>query len=54
MALANVSVVASTTGTLALQRASVPPAGQVLPGVVEVTVFSRVRSPVAGLLTVTV
>ena len=35
------------------QRVSVPPAGQVVPGVVEVTVLSSLWSPVPGVSTVT-
>jgi hypothetical protein len=35
-----------TTGTLALQRGSELPGGQLLPGVAELTVLARLRSPV--------
>ena len=43
-----------STVTLAVQAAgAVPEAGQVLPGVAEVTVSARTLLPVSGLLTVT-
>ena len=40
--------------TVAVQAGAVPPGGQLLPGVVEMTVLIRCLSPVSGLLTVTV
>ncbi len=49
----NVSVDAPTTVTVAVHRASVPPAGQLLPVVGEMTVLVRDWSPVSGLFTVT-
>ena len=49
----NVSVAAPMTGTVVVQRGSVPPAGQLLPAVVEVTVLANVLFPVSGLFTVT-
>ena len=36
-----------------MHRASVLPAGQLLPGVADVTVLTRILSPVSGFLTVT-
>ena len=39
--------------TVAVHAGSVPPGGQLLPWVVEVTVLTRSLSPVSGLLTVT-
>ena len=36
-----------------VHRASVLPAGQLLPAVAEVTVLTRILSPVSGLFTVT-
>ena len=36
-----------------MHRASVLPAGQLLPGVADVTVSTRILSPVSGLFTVT-
>ena len=50
----NVSVVALTTVTVAVQAGSVPPpTGQLFPAVAEVTVLARLRLPVSGLFTVT-
>ena len=40
--------------TVAVQAGLVLPAGQVLPGAVEVTVLTRCLSPVSGLAVVTV
>ena len=42
------------TVTVAVQRGSVPPAGQLFPAAAEVMVLVRDLSPVSGLLTVTV
>ena len=39
--------------TVAVHRGSLPPTGQLLPVVVEVTVLDRDLSPVSGLFTVT-
>ena len=50
----NVSAAAATTVTVAVHRASGPLAGQLLPGVAEVTVLARDWSPVSGVFTVTV
>ena len=44
----------ATTATVTLQPALVDPAGQVLPGAVEVTVLVRAPLPVSGLFTVMV
>ena len=38
---------------MVVQRGSVPPAGQLLPGAAEVRVLARMWLPVSGLLTVT-
>ena len=54
VALAVKSITRSETGTVAVQRGSVPPAGQLLPAVAEVTVLARMWLPVSGLWTVTV
>ena len=43
----------TSTVTVLVHRASVLPAGQLLPGVAEVIVLTRILSPVSGLLTVT-
>src|ERR1700733_627931 len=42
-----------TTGMLELHRGSELPDGQLLPGAAELTVLTRLRSPVAGSLTET-
>ena len=42
-----------STVTLVAHRGSVPPDGQLLPAVAEVTVAARTLFPVSGLLTVT-
>ena len=42
------------TVTVAVQRASVPPAGQLFPAAAEVMVLVSSLSPVSGLVTVTV
>ncbi len=47
------SITRSETGTVVVQRGSVPPAGQLLPASVEVTVLARMWLPVSGLFTVT-
>src|ERR1700735_4715674 len=47
------TIVSCDTVTVAVHRGPVPPAGQLLPGVVEVTVLARTCPPVSGLLTVT-
>ena len=47
------TIVSCDTVTVAVHRGSVPPAGQLLPGVVEVTVLVSTWPPVSGLLTVT-
>src|SRR5580692_995233 len=47
------TIVSCDTVTVAVHRGSVAPAGQLLPGVVEVTVSVRTWPPVSGLLTVT-
>jgi hypothetical protein len=38
--------------TMAVHRGSLPPTGQLLPVVAEVTVLNRILSPVSGLFTV--
>ena len=43
----------TSTVTVEVHRASVPPAGQLLPAVADVTVLARTLSPVSGLFTVT-
>src|SRR6476469_5450154 len=43
----------TSTSTVAVQRASVPPAGQLLPAEVDTTVLARCLSPVTGSRTVT-
>src|SRR6202042_3046860 len=47
------TIVSCETVTVAVHRGSVPLAGQLLPGVVEVTVLVSAWPPVSGLLTVT-
>ena len=47
------TIVSTATSTVLAQRGSVPAAGQLLPGVAEVTAAERTLSPVSGLLTVT-
>ena len=47
------TMVSWDTVTVTVQRASVLPGAQLLPGVVEVTVLARVPLPVSGLSTVT-
>ena len=42
-----------STGTVPVHRGSVPPAGQLLPAVAEVTLSTITLSPVSGLFTVT-
>ena len=44
----------SETGTVVVQRGSVPPAGQLLPAAAEVTVLASRWLPASGLCTVTV
>ena len=53
MALAVKSIARSETGTVVVQRGSVPAAGQLLPAVVEVRVLASRWLPVSGLFTVT-
>ena len=48
------TMVSVATGTVLVQRGSVDPAAQLLPGAAEVTVLVRMLSPVSGLSTVTV
>lgn len=52
-ALAVLVIVRIDTGMVVVQPGSVPPDGQLLPGVGEVTELVRVSSPVSGLFTVT-
>ncbi len=47
-------IVSWDTVTVAAQRGSVLPAGQLLSGEVEVRVLARILLPVSGLFTVTV
>ncbi len=51
--LAVLTIVSPLTSTVAVQSGSVPPDGQLLPAVGEVTVLASIWSPVSGLLTVT-
>src|ERR1700689_1696225 len=53
-ALALLVMVRPCTSTVAVHRASVPPAGQLVPAVAEVIVLARTLLPASGLLTVTV
>ena len=47
------TIVSCDTVTVAVHRGSAPPAGQLLPAVVEVTVLASTWPPVSGLFTVT-
>jgi hypothetical protein len=51
--LAVFTIVSADMSTVTVQRGSVPPAGQLLPAVAEVTVLVRTPLPVSGLSTVT-
>ena len=51
--LAVLVMVRPCTVTVAVQRASAPPAGQLVPEVADVIVLARILLPVSGLLTVT-
>jgi hypothetical protein len=51
--LAVSTIVSWLTSTVLVQSGSVPPAGQLLPGVGEVTVLVSTWPPVSGLSTVT-
>ena len=51
--LAWLTISSWATATVTEHRGSLLPDGQLLPGVVEVTVFARIMLPVSGLSTVT-